>query len=97
VALGGRYDGAGGVFGRSRPATGFSLDLRQILDCLAQPAPRGGILAPALDDLALRAKVAELRAAGERVIVELPGTAAHRQESGCDRILVKSGSDWIVQ
>lgn len=97
VALGGRYDGAGGVFGRSRPATGFSLDLRQILDCLAQPAPRGGILAPCLDDLALRAKVAELRAAGERVIGELPGMAAHRLESGCDRFLVKSGSEWIVQ
>ena len=97
VALGGRYDGAGSVFGRSRPATGFSLDLRQILDCLAEPAARGGILAPGADDASLRAKVAELRAAGERVVVELPGFAAHRQESGCDRKLVKSGKDWIVQ
>lgn len=97
VALGGRYDGAGGVFGRSRAATGFSLDLRQILDCLAEPGARGGILAPGLDDAELRMKIAALRAGGERVIVELPGMAVHRQESGCDRILVKSGNDWIVQ
>ncbi|OYY92375.1 MAG: ATP phosphoribosyltransferase regulatory subunit [Hydrogenophilales bacterium 28-61-23] len=97
VALGGRYDGAGSVFGRSRPATGFSLDLRQILDCLAEPGARGGILAPCLDDAALRAKVIELRNAGERVVVELPGQVAHRQASGCDRILVQAGQDWIVQ
>ncbi len=97
VALGGRYDGAGGVFGRARPATGFSLDLRQILDCLAEPTPRGGILAPCGDDPGLRGKIAELRAAGERVVVELPGQEAHRAESGCDRKLVKSEQIWIVQ
>lgn len=97
VALGGRYDGAGSVFGRSRPATGFSLDLRQILDCLAEPAARGGILAPSLDDAALREKIAQLRASGERVVVELPGQAAHRRESGCERSLVNSGNGWIVQ
>jgi len=97
VALGGRYDGAGSVFGRGRPATGFSLDLRQILDCLAEPAPRGGILAPCVADAGLRGKIAELRAAGERVVVELPGQEAHRAESGCDRQLVKTEQGWIVQ
>jgi ATP phosphoribosyltransferase regulatory subunit len=97
VALGGRYDGAGNVFGRSRPATGFSLDLRQILDCLAEPAARGGILAPFEDDAVLRAKIAELRAGGERVVVELPGQVAHRLEYGCDRMLVNTDKGWIVQ
>ena len=97
VALGGRYDGAGSVFGRARPATGFSLDLRQILDCLAEPAPRGGILAPCVDDAGLRGKIAELRAAGERVVAELPGQEAHGKESGCDRRLVNSNNGWIVQ
>ena len=96
VALGGRYDGAGGVFGRSRPATGFSLDLRQILDCLAAPAERGGILAPSTQDAALRARVAELRQHGERVVIELPGQGAYSRETGCDRRLVKSGEGWIV-
>ena len=96
VALGGRYDGAGSVFGRSRPATGFSLDLRQILGCLALPVPRGGILAPRLEDPSLRAKVTELRATGERVVVELPGQEAHGAELGCDRRLLKTDTGWIV-
>jgi ATP phosphoribosyltransferase regulatory subunit len=97
VALGGRYDGAGSVFGRGRPATGFSLDLRQILDCLMEPAARGGILAPWGEAAALRAKVAELRAAGERVVIELPGQEAHRNEAGCERRLVNTEQGWIVQ
>jgi ATP phosphoribosyltransferase regulatory subunit len=95
VAAGGRYDGAGAMFGRTRPATGFSLDLRAILDSMATPPARGGILAP--PEAANDARVAELRAAGERVVVELPGQAAHRQESGCDRLLVRDGADWRVQ
>ena len=96
VALGGRYDGAGSVFGRSRAATGFSLDLRQILDCLPEPAERGGILAPATQDAALRTKVAELRAAGERVVFQLPGQDANLLEQGCDRVLQKTATGWVV-
>lgn len=97
VALGGRYDGAGTVFGRSRAATGFSLDLRQILDCLPDPAPRTGVLAPDVADPALTAAVAELRASGVRVVVELPGQEVHRAELGCGRILVKLGQNWVAQ
>jgi len=97
VALGGRYDGAGSVFGRTRPATGFSLDLRQILDCLPDPSPRRGILAPSQDDADLLVLIARLRAAGERVTVELPGQERHRAESNHDRILVKTPDGWAVQ
>jgi ATP phosphoribosyltransferase regulatory subunit len=97
VALGGRYDGAGSVFGRNRPATGFSLDLRQIIDCLAAPAARGGILAPGSDDPTLRARMAQLRAAGERVVVALPGLSPDAEDSGCDRRLVKTAEGWQVQ
>jgi len=97
VALGGRYDGAGSVFGRSRPATGFSLDLRQILDCLVEPGVRGGILAPYDSDAALQSRIQELRGAGERVVVELPGQDRHRTESGCDRILTKTDKGWSLQ
>lgn len=97
VALGGRYDGAGAVFGRARAATGFSLDLRQILDCLPEPPARPGILAPAADDSDLAAKVAELRAAGERVVVALPGHDACTAELGCDRELVKPGAAWVLR
>ena len=97
VALGGRYDGAGAVFGRARAATGFSLDLRQILDCLPEPPARSGILAPAADEAGLAAKVAELRASGDRVVVALPGHDAHAAELGCDRMLVQQGKDWVVK
>lgn len=97
VALGGRYDGAGAVFGRSRPATGFSLDLRQILDCLPEPASRRGILVSQGSGSAAAEAIARLRQAGERVVLELPGHASARSESGCDRILVRDGQDWVVQ
>ena len=36
VARGGRYDEIGRVFGRARPATGFSLDLRELLPSLQE-------------------------------------------------------------
>lgn len=97
VALGGRYDGAGGVFGRGRPATGFSLDLRQIMDCLAEPEARRGILAPCEEDAALRCRIEQLRQAGERVVIELPGQQAFRGESGCDRVLARTATGWDLQ
>ncbi len=97
IALGGRYDGAGAIFGRARPATGFSLDLRRVANGLPAPEARTDILAPWSEDVALRARIAELRAAGERVVVELPGQEAHRAESDCDRMLTREGSDWIIQ
>jgi len=40
IAKGGRYDGIGKAFGRSRPATGFTLDLRKLADMLARGEPK---------------------------------------------------------
>lgn len=97
IALGGRYDGVGQRFGRSRPATGFSLDLRQIVNALPEAAPRGGILAPCANDSALNTEIHRLRDVGERVVIELPGQQAYRAESGCDRILIQSGPAWQVR
>lgn len=96
VALGGRYDHAGAVFGRARTATGFSLDLRRILASLPDPARRSAVMAPLLDDADLQARIAALRAEGERVIVELPGQSAYRGESGCDRQLVRQADEWKI-
>lgn len=96
VAQGGRYDGAGKVFGRARPATGFSTDLRTLLPLMPVPAWRGCILAPWGADPALRARIEALRAAGECVVVELPGQEAHRAEWGCDRLLVGRAGGWDV-
>ncbi len=97
IALGGRYDGAGAIFGRARPATGFSLDLRRVANGLSEPEPRLGILAPYSTDASLRKRVQALRAAGERVVTELPGQAAHRTESGCDRVLVLEQGEWQIR
>ena len=36
IGRGGRYDGVGKAFGRARPATGFTLDLRQIAGIVAR-------------------------------------------------------------
>jgi ATP phosphoribosyltransferase regulatory subunit len=96
IARGGRYDEVGASFGRARPATGFTMDLRQ-LAALAPPAPaRARILAPSLEDAALDAAIAQLREAGEVVVVELPGHEAARAELACDRKLEKKDGKWRV-
>src|SRR5512145_1049707 len=46
IALGGRYDDVGKAFGRARPATGFSMDLRQLYRLLAKQAQPKAIHAP---------------------------------------------------
>lgn len=97
IALGGRYDGAGALFGRARPATGFSLDLRRVVGSLPMPTQPRGILAPHSADDGLRRQIDTLRAAGERVVVELPGQEGHRAESGCDRMLVLESGEWQIR
>lgn len=95
LALGGRYDEVGSAFGRARPATGFSLDLRAMIS--ATPAKLDkAILAPHGDDAGLREKIEQLRAGGEIVIQELPGHEAYSRELNCDRKLVRSANGWQV-
>jgi ATP phosphoribosyltransferase regulatory subunit len=96
IARGGRYDEVGASFGRARPATGFTMDLRQLVG-LSNPAPkRKAILAPCVDDASLDQAIAELRAAGEVVIVDLPGHESAREELGCDRTMEKKDGKWRV-
>ncbi|MEW5943623.1 MAG: ATP phosphoribosyltransferase regulatory subunit [Pseudomonadota bacterium] len=95
VALGGRYDEVGKTFGRARPATGFSMDLRA-LSGAASPELPPAILAPYSQDAALQEKIAALRAQGETVVVELPGHEQHRHELNCNRRLELRGSVWQV-
>ncbi|MEO8410948.1 MAG: ATP phosphoribosyltransferase regulatory subunit, partial [Propionivibrio sp.] len=99
-ARGGRYDGVGEAFGRARPATGFSLDLREIARLSVDIAPSGAILAPPVpSDGELRALIADLRARGEIVVDLLPGEADQNRSEGlcCDRRLVKLGGHWTTQ
>lgn len=98
IALGGRYDQVGEAFGRARPATGFSLDLRELVGLAPAAQPIARILAPyAPDDDALERVVAELRSRGEVVVVELPGHEATREELRGSRRLVKRGATWEIE
>ena len=97
LALGGRYDEVGKAFGRARPATGFSMDLRELVQVSGNGAEAGGILAPyALRDVRLQRRIEALRARGEVVVVDLPGHAGSRTELGCDRKLVRRAGKWQV-
>jgi ATP phosphoribosyltransferase regulatory subunit len=99
IARGGRYDAIGQVFGRARPATGFSTDLRTLMDLSPRDfgAPRGAIMAPADNDPDLLRRVRELRADGERVIFSLPGQAGEPADMGCDRVLEREHEAWRVK
>lgn len=92
VARGGRYDNMGKRFGRARPATGFSLDLREVRSNVANTSRRA-ILAPAEADEGLLRVIHELRQAGEVVIVDL---GVDPKEVGCDRSLVFRDAGWQV-
>ena len=97
IARGGRYDHIGERFGRARPATGFSLDLREITELLAFDKPAAAIRAPFVLDTALRRAVDDLRAAGETVI-QLPDGAAFEQDAFvCTRELVLIDGVWQVR
>ena len=94
IARGGRYDEVGASFGRARPATGFTMDLRQ-LATLAKVGPRrSAILAPSSDDETLRDLIAKLRSQGDVVVVGLPGH--DWAELGCTRRIEMKEGKWRV-
>ncbi len=99
IARGGRYDAIGKMFGRSRPATGFSADLKTLLQIgkWQTPQPDGErIYAPWSDDAALLQTVEDLRTQGRCVICALPGQTGAAAEMGCNKILKKQDNSWIV-
>ena len=98
VARGGRYDEIGEVFGRARPATGFSADLKTLMR-LGSYAPQpleGAVLAPGDVDPALQVRIDELRATGTVVIRELPGQAGDPAQMGCAHRLQKQAGAWEI-
>lgn len=98
VARGGRYDEIGKAFGRARPATGFSTDLKTLVQIgdVAAPAAKG-ILAPSEHCTALASKVAELRAQGEVVVYTLAGAECAAADLDCDRELKRIDQQWSVE
>ena len=87
LAKGGRYDDTGRAFGRARPATGFSMDLKQLASLALASPSRGAIWAPAQEEESLNAAIVALREQGERVIQALPGQRTGPAEHSCDRRL----------
>lgn len=97
LVRGGRYDEVGAVFGRCRPAAGFSLDLKELVALLPRPAAQKAIRAPWGQDAALRRTIAALRAQGEVVLRVLPGHEHEVEEFDCDRALVPHAGAWVLQ
>ena len=97
LARGGRYDQVGAVFGRKRPAVGFSLDIKSLVGAAQKRPLRAAIRAPWGEAAALRAAVAALRKQGETVVCVLPGHESEVDEFHCDRELIELAGQWSVK
>ncbi|MBK6592954.1 MAG: ATP phosphoribosyltransferase regulatory subunit [Burkholderiales bacterium] len=97
LARGGRYDQVGQVFGRKRPAVGFSLDIKALSGVAANRPLRAAIRAPWGEAAELRAAIASLRRLGETVVCVLPGHESEIDEFHCDRELLQAAGQWVVQ
>ncbi len=100
VARGGRYDDIGRVFGRARPAVGFSTDLKGLLRHGRRPAEPddavGAVYAPWSADSSACEAVDRLRASGRRVIHALPGQPLDPRALGCRQRLVQRDGRWAL-
>ena len=97
LARGGRYDEVGAVFGRNRPAVGFSLDVKS-LALVASPRPAlAAVRAPWGEGVELRAAVRRLREQGHMVVCTLPGHEHEAQEYDCDRELIEVDGRWVLR
>lgn len=96
LVRGGRYDEVGAVFGRNRPAAGFSLDLKELVSVLPPRPLRAAVRAPWAENADLSAAIAKLRAAGDTVVCVLPGHEHEVNEFDCDRELLHANGQWTV-
>lgn len=96
LVRGGRYDEVGAIFGRRRPAVGFSIDVKELAATVAVPPLRRVIRAPWGQDAGLAQAVAQLRAQGHTVVSVLPGHDHEVNEFDCDRELVLVANNWEV-
>jgi ATP phosphoribosyltransferase regulatory subunit len=101
LVRGGRYDEVGAVFGRNRPAVGFSLDVRELVGVVAKRPLKAAVRAPWMDSgdgaADLRNAIAALRGAGETVVCVLPGHESEVDEFQCDRELARVVGQWVVK
>ena len=97
LARGGRYDEVGAVFGRNRPAVGFSLDVKALIDAVPARPLRAAIRAPWGEATELRGAIAKLRTQGEIVVCVMPGHESEVDEFHCDRELVQVDGQWVAK
>ena len=108
VMRGGRYDNLGKVFGRARPAVGFSGDLHLLTRISAdgkkhaddRDTGKRSIFAPSIpaeeDEAGLEAVIAELRQSGNRVVRSLHRDATP-EEANCTCVLISEAGEWLVK
>ena len=97
LVRGGRYDEVGAVFGRNRPAVGFSLDLKELVRVVPSQSLKAAIRAPWGVEVGLREALAQLRSQGETVVCAMPGHESEVDEFNCDRELVHVAGKWVVR
>jgi ATP phosphoribosyltransferase regulatory subunit len=100
IARGGRYDNIGAIFGRARPATGFSADLKQLALLgrhAAQDSKQQRILAPYMVNSTLNEKIRELRTQGHCVIQQLPEQIGAAKELRCSAVLEQDNQHWVIK
>jgi len=97
LARGGRYDEVGAVFGRNRPAVGFSLDVKALVQAAAPLPALAAVRAPWGEGGGLRAAVRRLREQGQIVVCTLPGHDQEAQEYDCDRELIEVDGRWVLR
>ena len=97
LVRGGRYDEVGALFGRKRPAAGFSLDIKALVSLIQRPVPQAAIRAPWGEDAGLHQAITQLRQQGHTVVCMLPGHDSEVDEFHCDRELVLLKGQWILQ
>jgi ATP phosphoribosyltransferase regulatory subunit len=97
LARGGRYDEVGAVFGRNRPAVGFSLDVKTLAQRLASGVATGTVRAPWSESPEFAAAVRRLRDAGETVVIDLPGSPAEECGRTFDRALEQVAGRWVLR
>ena len=87
----------GKAFGRSRPATGFSLDIMTLARMSKKDSRKTAILAPWANDPKLSQEIAGLRSQGQVVIQLLPGHEQDGDEFYCDRELANQKGAWVIK
>lgn len=97
LARGGRYDQVGEAFGRARPATGFSMDLRELARMLPLSSAKKAILAPWRLEPSLQEEINALREQGE-IVIQTLSQGNEQDEFDCDRVLVQNDQgQWKIE